>query len=108
MPVPNVLIIDSPTKNISDDENPDLVQALYREIFRLASVDDGNAIQFLLIDSDLVVPAPELSGFMQRRIAAEPDAPSLILHYAGHEHPQKQEYLCVRYCIDSLRPDRLA
>jgi hypothetical protein len=33
----NILIIDSPPKNISDDENPDLVQSLYREIYRLAS-----------------------------------------------------------------------
>jgi hypothetical protein len=38
MPVPNVLIIDSPTKNISDDENPELVRSLYREIYRLASL----------------------------------------------------------------------
>ena len=31
MPVPTVLIIDSPTKNISEDENPELVRSLYAE-----------------------------------------------------------------------------
>ena len=34
--VPEVLIIDSPTKNISEDENPELVSLLYNEIYRLA------------------------------------------------------------------------
>jgi DNA repair exonuclease SbcCD ATPase subunit len=83
MPVPNVLVIDSPTKNISDDENPELVKALYREIYRLASLDDGNATQFLLIDSNLVTPAMEMPGFAQRHLAGEPDAPSLIPYYSG-------------------------
>jgi DNA repair exonuclease SbcCD ATPase subunit len=83
MPVPNVLIIDSPTKNISDDENPELVQALYRQIYRLASGENGNATQFLLIDSDLVEPEPTISGFFQRRLAGEADSPSLIPYYTG-------------------------
>jgi hypothetical protein len=32
MPVPR-LLIDSPTKNISEDENPDLVRSLYKQIY---------------------------------------------------------------------------
>jgi uncharacterized Zn finger protein (UPF0148 family) len=83
MPVPNVLVIDSPTKNISDDENPELVQSLYREIYRIASTGNGDATQFLLIDSDLVEPEDQLRGFVQRRLAGEPDAPSLIPYYEG-------------------------
>lgn len=83
MPVPNVLIIDSPTKNISDDENPELVQALYREMYRIALSGNGEATQFLVIDSDLVEPADGLPGFVQRRLAGEPDAPSLIPYYNG-------------------------
>lgn len=83
MPVPNVLIIDSPTKNISDDENPELVQSLYREIYRFAAAGHGAGTQFLLIDSDLVEPEAELTGFSQRRMAGEPDAPSLISYYDG-------------------------
>jgi hypothetical protein len=83
MPVPNVLVIDSPTKNISDEENPELVQALYHEIYRLASAGGDKATQFLLIDSDLVEPENALPGFTQRRLAGEPDAPSLIPYYSG-------------------------
>lgn len=83
MPVPNILIIDSPTKNISDDENPELVQSLYREIYRFATDGNGAGTQFLLIDSDLVEPEASLAGFSQRRMAGEPDAPSLISYYAG-------------------------
>jgi hypothetical protein len=83
MPVPNVLVIDSPTKNISDDENPELVRALYREIYRLVSPGDGSTTQFLLIDSDLVMPEAEMPGFVQRHLAGEPDAPSLIPYYSG-------------------------
>lgn len=83
MPVPRILIIDSPTKNISDDKNPELVQSLYREIYRLAAIENGGAIQFLLIDSDLVEPESNLTGFLQRRLGGESDAPSLISYYAG-------------------------
>jgi hypothetical protein len=83
MPVPTVLIIDSPTKNISDDENPELVRALYREIFRLASVTGENATQFLLIDSNLVQPEEKLSNFTSRHLAGTSDAPALIPYYVG-------------------------
>jgi hypothetical protein len=84
MPVPNVLVIDSPTKNISDDENPELVESLYREIYRLAATADGIGTQFVLIDSDLVVPEADLlRGFVQRRLAGERNAPSLIPYYTG-------------------------
>ena len=67
----------------SDDENPELVQSLYREIYRLAATADDNGTQFLLIDSDLVAPGPELLGFVERRLAGEPNAPSLIPYYNG-------------------------
>jgi rubrerythrin len=83
MPVPDLLIIDSPTKNISEDENPELVRSLYAEIYRLARHVDGRQLQFLLIDSDLVTPTTELHGFLERRMAGEPDAPSLIPYYRG-------------------------
>jgi rubrerythrin len=83
MPVPNILIIDSPTKNISDDENPELVESLYREIYRFAADENTAGTQFLLIDSDLVEPEAEFQGFSHKRMAGEPDAPSLISYYAG-------------------------
>jgi DNA repair exonuclease SbcCD ATPase subunit len=83
MPVPGVLIIDSPTKNISEDEDPKLVRAVYDEIYSLARQYSDRGLQFFLIDSDLVSPRPELAGFLERRMAGEPDAPSLIPYYVG-------------------------
>ncbi|MFC7367460.1 DUF3732 domain-containing protein [Vreelandella zhaodongensis] len=83
MPVPNILIIDSPTKNISEDENPELIRSLYNEIYRFASSKRSHGMQLLLIDSDLVEPEFELTDFLQRRMAGEAEAPSLIPYYVG-------------------------
>lgn len=83
MPLPSVLIIDSPTKNISEDENPDLVRSLYSEIYRLATGVENEHMQFLLIDSDLVPPEVNIPDFIERRMAGKFDAPSLIPYYEG-------------------------
>ena len=83
MPVPNILVIDSPTKNISEDENPELVHALYREIYRFAASEEGNGTQFLLIDSDFVRTGEDTLHFLERHMAGQPDAPSLIPYYEG-------------------------
>ncbi|WFC42283.1 DUF3732 domain-containing protein [Pseudoxanthomonas sp. SE1] len=82
LPVPNLLVIDSPTKNISDDENPELVESLYHQIYRLASMREGE-IQFLLIDSDLVMPQDGALDFRHEHLAGETEAPSLIPYYTG-------------------------
>lgn len=83
LPVPNILIIDSPTKNISDDENPELIISLYDEIYKLARGINGKKVQFVLIDSDLVTPATPLNEFKDIRMAGEPNAPALISYYTG-------------------------
>jgi hypothetical protein len=82
LPLPSFLIIDSPTKNISDDENPELVGALYREIYALAT-REGRRLQFVLIDSDLVSPQPAIAEVVHRRLAGEEGAPRLIPYYDG-------------------------
>lgn len=83
MPVPNILIIDSPTKNISEDENPELVKSLYKEIYRLVVDDTSRGTQFLLIDSDFVEPEFDIKNLYYKRMAGEQDAPSLISYYDG-------------------------
>ena len=83
MPVPRILVIDSPTKNISGDEDPELVRALYREIYRLAAADEGERTQFLLIDSNLVEVEGHALEFQQHHMAGVPGAPSLISYYKG-------------------------
>jgi DNA repair exonuclease SbcCD ATPase subunit len=82
LPLPTFLIVDSPTKNISEDENPELVKALYRAIYSLAA-RDGRALQFILIDSDLVAPDTELREFAHRRMAGTAEEPCLISYYSG-------------------------
>jgi hypothetical protein len=82
LPVPSILIIDSPTKNISEDENPELVNSLYMEIYQLALENQGN-LQFILIDSDYVAPTIELPDFKLRHMAGTEEAPSLIPYYDG-------------------------
>ncbi len=83
LPLPDTLIIDSPTKNISEDENPELVRSLYDEIYRLANRVSERKIQLLLIDSEFVAPRETMAGLLVRRMAGEPDAPSLIPYYTG-------------------------
>lgn len=83
LPVPNLLIIDSPTKNISEDEDPDLVQSLYAEIYGLARELGDDQLQFLVIDSELTKPDFEGLGFSERRMAGEVGAPSLVPYYVG-------------------------
>ncbi|MPM40647.1 hypothetical protein SDC9_87291 [bioreactor metagenome] len=82
LPVPSLLVIDSPTKNISDDENPELVASLYREIYQL-SVESHDEFQLLLIDSDFVAPETEMPDLLIRHMAGTEDAPSLIPYYEG-------------------------
>ena len=82
LPVPSMLIIDSPTKNISKDENPDLVNSLYEEIYKFALENYGN-LQFILIDSDYVAPKIELPDIKKRHMAGTNEAPSLISYYDG-------------------------
>lgn len=83
LPVPSVLIVDSPTKNISEDENPDLVHSLYAEMYRIAGQERDTSLQFLLIDSDVILPPAELGGCSARRMAGDESAPSLIPYYTG-------------------------
>lgn len=84
LPLPTFLIIDSPTKNITQDENPALVMALYETLYRLAATDSSRT-QFLLIDSHLVPPSNDALGFVDRRFGTgeNGDALPLIPYYRG-------------------------
>lgn len=84
LPLPTVLIVDSPTKNISHDVNPELFEAFYREVYRVAQ-SCGADRQFLLIDSELVLPSQEMPDLFSARLLDHSDeAPPLISYYRGH------------------------
>lgn len=77
LPLPSLLMIDSPTKNITRDEDPELVGALYERIYDLAR-DFAGTLQLILVDSHLVEPPTDQFGFKQRRMP-----PPLISYYTG-------------------------
>jgi len=83
LPVPTILIIDSPTKNISEDENPELVGGLYAEIYRIAAEDRKVPLQIILIDSEFVSPTSGDASVSRRRFAGTSEEPSLISYYSG-------------------------
>jgi hypothetical protein len=84
MPLPRFLIIDSPTKNITEHEDPTLVSALYRTLYRIASEVRG-AVQFVLIDATLVSPEDSDIKFADKRFDnGKNGLPSpLIPYYRG-------------------------
>lgn len=82
LPLPSFLIIDSPTKNISEDENPALVKALYEEIYRMADAPDAYT-QFILVDSAFVEYGEGREAFLHRRLSGDENEPRLISYYEG-------------------------
>lgn len=84
LPLPNFLMIDSPTKNITPDINPQLVSAFYTYLYRLCSTD-LRGLQVIIIDQTLVKPDPELDLSFRERLMQSGDRehPPLISYYDG-------------------------
>jgi uncharacterized Zn finger protein (UPF0148 family) len=83
LPLPTLLIVDGPTKNISSDVNPALVASYFRLIYSLAA-GPLRATQYLLIDSDLVEPQDRSISFTSLLLTSDdPQHPPLISYYGG-------------------------
>lgn len=84
MPVPSLLIIDTPLKNITPDINPELVAAFYKYLYRIAETGLLNH-QIVIIDQALVEPSPESAlDFVDRLMTEDdPEHPPLISYYHG-------------------------
>lgn len=84
LPLPTLLIIDTPSKNIGEDVNQDLFDAVYSNVYELAA-DSLRSTQFIIIDNKFV-PAPSTldlqmtDRFMSR---SDPTHPPLIPYYDG-------------------------
>ena len=83
LPVPRVLIIDSPMKNITPDVNPDIFRNFYAHLYALL----GSALadwQVIIVDQTFAAPpadvAPSLDRMMRR---GDPENPPLIGYYEG-------------------------
>lgn len=84
MPVPSLLIIDTPLKNITPDINPELVTAFYTYLYTVAETDLQDH-QVVIIDQLLVRPPPGSTLDFVDRLMTEndPDHPPLISYYHG-------------------------
>jgi len=58
--LPNLLIIDTATKNLSSIENPEVVGAFYKFIYELAGTELKET-QFIIIDNEYSPPTPQVS-----------------------------------------------
>jgi len=82
--LPPVLIIDTPTKNVSSVENPEVVAAFYRLVYELAA---GELIetQFVIIDNEFSAVPEDIDLPMRRRhlVKGDPENPPLIPYLEG-------------------------
>jgi hypothetical protein len=89
--LPEILIIDSPMKNISERENREQFEGFYNMIYQLKA-DELSTIQFILIDKEYTPPPDDLklaiySRHMKPNEASRPDDrenPPLIPYYVGN------------------------
>lgn len=84
LPIPHILVIDSPMKNITPDINPEIFLHFYRELYRLLS-SDLKGWQCVVIDQTYFESPIDLEDQMHRLMTKnDPNHPPLISYYHGH------------------------
>lgn len=82
--LPPVLIIDTPTKNVSSVENPELTAAFFRWVYELAA---GELVgtQFVIIDNEFNAVPQGIGLPMSSRqlVNGDPNNPPLIPYLVG-------------------------
>ena len=83
-PLPALLIIDSPMKNISERENKAQFEGFYRMLYQL-NAGELRQTQFVLIDKEFFAPPDDFAtGVRNRRMQPDSDeCPPLIRYYRG-------------------------
>jgi hypothetical protein len=84
-PLPNLLIIDSPMKNISEREKRQQFHSFYDMLYEL-STNEFKATQIILIDKEFAAPGEGLDvTVMDRHMKPlDPENPPLIPYYRGN------------------------
>jgi hypothetical protein len=81
LPLPPLLVIDTPSKNIDDRVNETVYNHLYECIFHLAA-GELSTTQFLIIDGDYPAVSTEGLNIVERLLTkSDPDHPPLIGYY---------------------------
>ena len=77
--LPNLLIIDTATKNVSSLENPEVVKAFYKLVYELTATELKNT-QFVILDNEYTEPplALELEIKIRHMINGSQEYPPLI------------------------------
>lgn len=84
LPLPRILVIDSPMKNITPDINPEIFENFYRELYRLLSTD-LKTWQCIIIDQTYFEPPEDFDDDVERLMKKDdPQHPPLISYYHGH------------------------
>jgi rubrerythrin len=82
LPLPSFLIIDTPMKNISEDVNRDIFEALYRYLYTLVQGDLA-ATQIIIIDKEYIEPPEGIDLTERLMMPDDPNNPPLIGYYRG-------------------------
>lgn len=83
LPLPSVLVIDTPMKNITEDVNREIFEQFYRYLYSLLAGPLAGT-QVVLIDNSLIEPSTAVGGVVSRYMTPdEPDHPPLIPYYTG-------------------------
>lgn len=84
LPVPRLLIIDSPMKNITPDINPEIFVNFYRELYRLLQ-NELKTWQCVVVDQTYFEPPDDFEDHIERLLEKnDPRHPPLISYYHGH------------------------
>jgi uncharacterized Zn finger protein (UPF0148 family) len=84
LPIPRILVIDSPMKNITPDINPEIFENFYQELYRLLK-SDLKAWQCIVIDQTFFEPPNDFEDHVERlMLKDDPNYPPLISYYHGH------------------------
>ena len=82
--LPPVLIIDTPTKNVSSVENPEVIAAFFRLVYELAA---GELVQtqFVIIDNEFNAVPDDVDLPIRSRhlVNGDPNNPPLIPYLVG-------------------------
>jgi len=84
--LPNLLIIDTPTKNVSSKENPEVVKAFYEYVYELADGELKNT-QFVIIDNEFTAPPlnVEFDLTVRHMMNGSKEFPPLVRYWVNDE-----------------------
>ena len=82
--LPSIMIIDTPTKNVSSVENPAVIAAFFRLVYELAAGELADT-QFIIIENEFSdVPADlPLEVFRRHMVNGDTENPPLVPYLVG-------------------------